>query len=159
MGRVAAPYGVRGWIKVQTLTESVDALLGYPTWWLGNEDHWRDHRLLAGRVHGGALIAQIEGVADRTGVAQIRGARIAVPRAALPAPPDGQYYWTDLVGLAVVNRQGEALGQVAEIFATGANDVIVVRGERERLIPFVEPVLREVDLERGRLLVDWEADY
>ena len=159
MGRVAAPYGVRGWIKVQTLTESVDGLLGYRAWWIGQSDLWSPRRLLEGRVHGDGLVVQIEGVADRDEAAKLRGASIAVPRAELPAAPSGQYYWADLIGLSVVNRQGETLGQVAEIFSTGAHDVIVVRGDRERLIPFVEPVLYEVNLDAARMVVDWGLDY
>ena len=159
MGRVAAPYGVRGWVKVQTLTESIEGLLAYNPWWIGRSDQWSPRRLLEGRVHGNGLIAQIEGVADRTDAVSLRGASIAVLRSELPAPPSGQYYWADLIGLSVVNRQGEALGQVAEVLSTGANDVIVVRGDRERLIPFVEPVLCEVDLGAARLVVDWELDY
>ena len=159
MGRVVAPYGVCGWIKVQTLTESVDGLLGYASWWFDQHGNWCNRRLLEGRVHGNGLVARIEGVADRTEAAKMRGASIAVPRSELPAPPSGQYYWADLVGLSVVNQQGESLGQVAEIFSTGAHDVVVVRGDRERLIPFVEPVLREVDLQGARLVVDWGSDY
>lgn len=159
MGRVAAPYGVRGWIKVQTLTESVGGLLDYGSWWIDADGEWRKWRLLEGRVHGSGLVARIEGIADRTEAAQLCGAPIAVPRAELPAPPSGEYYWADLMGLAVVNRQGEALGRVAEIFSTGAHDVVVVRGDRERLIPFVEPVLLEVDLAAARLVVDWGLDY
>ena len=90
----------------------------------------------------------------------MRGAAIAVPRSELPPPPSGQYYWADLLGLLVVNREGESLGQVAEIFATGAHDVVVVRGgDRERLIPFVEPVVCEVDVQGARLVVDWGSDY
>ena len=159
MGRVVAPYGVRGWIKVQTLTESVDGLLGYATWWFDQRGGWSNRRLLEGRVHGTGLVARIEGVEDRTEAAKMRGASIAVPRSELPAPPSGQYYWTDLIGLSVVNQQGESLGQVAEILTTGAHDVVVVRGDRERLIPFVEPVLREVDLQGARLVVDWGLDF
>jgi 16S rRNA processing protein RimM len=159
MGRVVAPYGVRGWIKVQTLTESVDGLLGYAFWWFDQSSNWSSRRLLEGRVHGNGLVARIEGIADRTEAAKMRGASVAVPRSELPAAPSGQYYWADLLGLSVVNQQGEVLGEVAEIFSTGAHDVVVVRGDRERLIPFVEPVLREVDLQGARLVVDWGLDY
>ena len=159
MGRIGTPYGVRGWMKVQTLTESVDGLLGYGSWWIDVDGKWCVRRLLEGRVHGNALLARIEGIADRSEAARLRGAPVAVPRSELPAPPSGQYYWTDLVGLSVFNREGDALGRIAEIFTTGAHDVIVVRGDRERLIPFVEPVLLEVDLAASRLVVDWGLDY
>ena len=159
LGRVRAPYGVRGWLVVQPLTDAVDGLLGFESWWLGAGTHWQPHRLLEGRVHRGGLVARVEGLEDRDAASGVRGAQVAVPRSQLPPPPEGQYYWSDLIGLRVENAQGEHLGVVAEIFATGANDVLVVRGERERLIPFIEPVLVSVDLGAGRLVVDWQADY
>lgn len=159
MGRILAPYGVRGWIKVRPQTESADGLLGYRTWWLGKQEEWRPYRLLRGRVHGAGLVAQLEGVEDRDQAAQLRGCEVAVPRSELPPAPEGEYYWVDLIGLDVVNREGVRLGQVVEIFATGANDVLVVRGDRERLIPFVEPVVVEVDVEGSLLTLDWGADY
>ncbi len=159
MGRVLAPYGVRGWISLRPLTEALDGLLGYERWWLGPGGDWRVCRLLEGRVHRNALVAHIDGFGDRDEAAAIRGWQVAIPRSALPPAPAGQYYWSDLVGLCVVNCQGEDLGRVAEIFSTGANDVVVVRGERERLIPFIEPVLVKVELARARLVVDWGADY
>lgn len=159
MGRVIAPYGVRGWIKVRPLTEAVDGLLDYKYWWLGPAGNRRLYQLLDGRVHRDGLVVCVSGVASREEAAQMRGWQIAVTRAELPPAPLGQYYWSDLVGLSVVNRNGQALGEVAEIFATGANDVLVVRGERERLIPFIETVLVSVELERSRLVVDWGVDY
>lgn len=154
-----APYGVRGWLVVQPLTEAVDGLLGFESWWLGAGTRWQAHRLLEGRVHRDGLVARLEGIQDRDAAFGVRGAQVAVPRSQLPPPPEGQYYWSDLIGLRVENAQGEHLGEVAEIFATGANDVLVVRGERERLIPFIESVLLSVDLGADRLVVDWQADY
>jgi 16S rRNA processing protein RimM len=111
-------------------------------------------------VHGGsALVARLEGIDDRDQAASLRSAQIAVPRSALPAAPKGEYYWADLIGLCVVNCEGVELGVVDEVFATGANDVLVVRGARERLIPFVQSVVIEVDLDALRLKVDWGAEY
>jgi 16S rRNA processing protein RimM len=159
MGRIVAPYGVRGWIKVRPQTESTDGLLGYRTWWLGKQGEWNSYQLLEGRVHGTDVVARLEGVADRDRAARLRGCDVAVPRSELPPAPAGEYYWADLIGLEVVNREGVRLGQIAEVFATGANDVLVVRGERERLIPFVEAVVVDVDLEGALLTLDWGADY
>lgn len=159
MGRIVAPFGVRGWIKVRPQTESADGLLAYRTWWLAAQDEWRAHRLLEGRVQGTDLVARLEGIEDRDRAAQLRGSQIAVPRSELPPAPEGEYYWSDLIGLSVVNREGVQLGRVAEIFATGANDVLVVRGERERLIPFIGPVVVEVNIEASVLTLDWGADY
>ena len=160
MGRIVAPYGVRGWLRVQPLTEALDGLLAYRSWWLGRQDQdWREHGLLEGKIHGAGLVVRLEGLDDRDQALRLAGSSVAVPRAALPPATDGEYYWCDLVGMTVVNLQGEVLGQVAEIFATGANDVLVVRGERERLIPFVAPVVERVELQHSRVLVDWHTDY
>lgn len=160
MGRIVAPYGVRGWVKVRPQTESVDGLLVYPTWWLACQDEWRPRQLVEGRVHGAQeLVARLEGIEDRDRAGELRGVPIAVLRSQLPPAPAGEYYWSDLIGLNVVNREGLCLGRVAEIFATGANDVLVVRGERERLIPFVEPYVLKVDMEASLLTLDWGADY
>ena len=159
MGRILAPYGVRGWLRVQPQTEEIDGLLGYRAWWIARGDDWQEHRLVEGRAQGAGLVVHLEGFDDRDKAAVVAGWRVAVPRAALPPVEDGEYYWCDLVGLTVVNLQGDVLGQVAEIFATGANDVLVVRGERERLIPFVGSVVERVEVENSRLLVDWDSDY
>ena len=159
MGRILAPYGVRGWINVAPQTESPDGLLSYRTWWLATGNEWQPYRLLEGRVHGSGLVARLAGIEDRDQAARLRGARIAVPRSELPPAPAGEYYWADLIGMRVVNREGAALGQVAEVFETGANDVLVVRGERERLIPFVAPVVLDVDVAAGLLTLDWGVDY
>jgi len=159
MGRILAPYGVRGWIKVSPQTEAIDGLLGYRTWWIARGDDWQEHKLVEGRAHGAGLVAHLEGFDDRDKAAAIAGWRVAVPRVALPPAQEGEYYWCDLVGMTVVNLQDDVLGQVAEIFATGANDVLVVRGDRERLIPFVASVVRQVEVEKARLVVDWGLDY
>jgi 16S rRNA processing protein RimM len=160
MGRVIAPYGVRGWLKIRPETEQPQSLLSYGTWRVGAEGEWRDFRVAEGRVHGGSeLVARLEGVVDRDQAAGLRSAQIAVARSALPPAPEGEYYWADLIGLDVVNCEGVGLGVVDEVFATGANDVLVVRGERERLVPFVQSVVIEVDLQASRLKVDWGAEY
>ena len=160
MGRVVAPYAVKGWIKLQTYTEYLDSLLDYEVWRLGRNGNWRDYRLLDGKVHGQTLLASLEGVGDRTAAEALMGLDVAVLRQEMPEAEEDEYYWDDLVGLDVVNLAGETLGRVAGLLETGANDVLQVRdGDRERLIPFVEAVVKEVDLEAGRPLVDWGLDY
>jgi 16S rRNA processing protein RimM len=159
MGRILAPYGVRGWLRVRPQTEAIEGLLAYRVWWLDCGGEWREHRLSEGRVHGAGLVVRLEGYDDRDQAVTIAGSRVAVPRSALPPAAEGEYYWCDLLGMTVVNLQGEVLGQVAEIFATGANDVLVVRGERERLIPFVDAFVERVEPEHSRVRVDWHSDY
>jgi 16S rRNA processing protein RimM len=159
MGRVAAPFGVQGWIKVQPFTKEVGGLKPFAVWWLGSGDNWREYPVAEAGVHGQTLIAKLAGCDDRDAAAALKGCEIAVPREQLPAAESDEYYWADLIGLAVVNTQGEALGTVSELLATGANDVLVVQGERERLIPFIAQVVLEVDLAARLIRVDWGADY
>jgi 16S rRNA processing protein RimM len=159
MGRVAAPYAVRGWIKVQTFTQHLDSLLDYPVWHLGKAGKWQAHTVLEARVHGSSVIAQLEGIDDRNAAEAATGMEIAVEREELPPAEENEFYWDDLVGLTVVNTQGETLGKVTGLLETGAHDVLKVSGEKERLIPFVQAIAREVDLEAGRIVVDWGSDW
>jgi 16S rRNA processing protein RimM len=162
MGRVTVPYGVRGWIKIHTLTDDPESLCDYPVWRLGRNGNWREVRVVAGRMQGNVLVAQLEGVDDRDAAAALRGSDVAVPRAELPAADEGEFYWADLIGLQVVNVEQHAFGRVARILQTGANDVLVVAAEAggaETLIPFIADVIRQVDLKSGRIVVDWGEDY
>jgi 16S rRNA processing protein RimM len=159
MGRVAGAFAVRGWIRLQVFTQRVDSLLDFPVWHVGRDGSWEQVEFEEAAAHGRTLVAKLKGVDDREQAAALRGCEVAVPRAALPASEAGEYYWSDLQGLRVVNLQGEPLGRVSGLLETGANQVLVVQGERERLIPFVDAVVSSVDLERGELVVDWGADY
>jgi 16S rRNA processing protein RimM len=159
MGRIVAPYGVRGWVKIEPYTDAVDGLFAYKTWWISRDGNWQAYRLTDGRTHGRHLVVRLGEVPDRDAATSIKGWKVAVPRSELPPVPAGEYYWADLIGLAVVNMDGEPLGVVEEIFSTGANDVMVVRAERERLIPFVENVIARVELSDARIVVDWRLDY
>jgi len=158
MGRVAAPFGIKGWIKVQTFTEATDGLLDYRSWWLGGGDSWKQYQVEESAVHGQVILAKLAGAEDREAVAKWKGLEIAVPREALPEA-DGMVYWTDLVGLRVVNREGIELGTVDSLLDNGAHGVLVVQGDRERLIPFVPVHVDGVELEAGRILVDWQQDF
>lgn len=159
MGRVAAPYGVKGWVKVHPYTEYLDSLLDYPVWRLGKSGAWRSYRVLEGRPHGRFLLAELEGVGDRDAAERLRGMDVAVARDELPELEEGEYYWDDLIGLEVVTVSGLSLGRVEGLLETGAHDVLRVVGERERLIPFTTPIVLEVDRSARRIRVDWEAEY
>jgi len=159
MGRVAAPYAVKGWIKVQPFTAYLDSLLDYPVWRLGRGGVWREYPVLEGRVHGQSVLACLEGIEGRDAAAALQGMEIAVARAELPPPEEGEYYWDQLIGLRVVNLQGEFLGQVSAVLEGGAQDVLRIVGDRERLIPFVAALVRNVDLAAGCIEVDWGLDY
>jgi len=159
MGRIAAPFGVRGWVRIQPDTAAPGSLLAYKTWWIGNDGDWWEVPVAEAKVHGSALAARLEGFQDRDAAAALRGKSIAVPRSQLPKARDDEYYWADLLGLRVVNGEGRELGSIAQILQTGANDVLVVQGERERLVPFIADVIREVDTAAGVVRVEWNAEY
>ena len=159
MGRIVAPFGVRGWLKIHPFTETAKSLLAYPSWWVGGGDDWQERAVTEAKAHGRAVIALLEGCADRDAALRLRGREIAIPRAQLPKARADEYYWADLIGLQVVNGAGQDFGSIVRVFATGANDVLVVHGERERLIPFIADVIGEVDLEAGRMRVNWDADF
>lgn len=159
MGRVVAPFGVRGWIKVEPYTATVGSLTAYPVWWIGDGAEWREQAVVHARAQGRIVVAQLAGCDDREQAAGFRGNRIAVPRASLPEAQANEYYWVDLIGLRVVNQAGLEFGAVVRILETGANDVLVVEGERERLIPFIADVVTAVEREAGLLRVNWDADF
>jgi 16S rRNA processing protein RimM len=164
MGRVIAPYGVNGWIKVQPFTQESRGLLDYSSWQVGREGAWQPRSVESAKVHGAAVVAKLAGITDRDQAAMLQGMRVAIARDQFPKAGAGEFYWADLVGLKVVNTAGIDLGTVSRVFETGANDVLVVEekvsgGARERLLPFIETVVRQVDVAGGMITVDWEADY
>ena len=159
MGRIVAPYGVFGWLKVLPDTELIDGLLDYKTWWIGKDNDWRELKVEEAKVHNEVIVVKLQGISERDGAFACKGKQVAVPRAALPKPDKNEYYWSDLIGLQVKNLQDIDFGKIIDVFATGANDVIVVTGERERLIPFINAVIIEVDTVAKAMLVDWDAEF
>ncbi len=159
LGRVTGLYGVKGWLRVRSYTEPREAILDYEEWLLFREGDPQCFRLAEGKRHGGTVIAKLEGCDDRDQAADLVGDDIGVPREALPETQHGEYYWADLEGLQVNGSDGRTLGKVAYLLATGANDVLVVQGDREILIPFVQnEVIKDVDFAAGVISVDWEWD-
>ena len=159
MGHVSAPFGIQGWIKVHPYTETNTGLTGYPIWWLGKNGSFQTYEVLEARAQGTEVVAKLKGFEDREAALTLRGMEVAVPRSELPKARRDEYYWTDLIGLTVLNTEGLTFGTVKNLLETGANDVLVVSGERERLIPFVRQVILDVDLQGGTIKVDWGADY
>src|SRR6478672_2771163 len=162
MGRIAGAFGIKGWVKIQTFTQSPDSLIGYPTWWLSGAEAngvsgtgineaggwhqneargWQQNKVEEAAVHGRLLIAKLSGIDDRNAAEQLKGREVAVPRSELPANQPGEYYWAELIGLSVTNLQGVPLGRIGKLLETAAQQVLLVEGERERLIPFIESVV------------------
>lgn len=166
LGRIVAPYGVQGWVKVQVFGDDPQAWAGMDAWWLGSdeslpEEAWQPWTLSACRAQGKGLVARFAGIADRTAAETLIGRYVGAPREALPKTAKDEFYWADLIGLEVVNLVGERLGRVAELIRAGAHEVLDVRDEAKvsHLMPFVAAVVRQVDLAGRRIQVDWERDW
>ncbi len=160
VGRIVGVFGVRGWVKVQSYTNPRENLLKYQPWLIRNADQVYERALLDSRLGTKGIVALLAGCTDPTTALPLVGCEISVPREVFPAPEDGEYYWADLVGLRAFTLDGVDLGTVVHLVETGANDVLVVRGDRERLIPYLpEQVVRSVDLAERRLLVDWDPEF
>jgi 16S rRNA processing protein RimM len=159
LGQITGLFGVRGWVKVYSYTEPREAVLNYDRWLLSGKDGWHEATVAEGQRHGKTVIVRIDGYDDRDQAARLIGTEIGIPREELPEAGGDQFYWSDLEGLAVVHRDGTELGKVDHLLETGAHDVMVVKGDQERLIPFVmKEVVLGVDLASGKIKVDWEWD-
>ncbi|MFO7857626.1 MAG: ribosome maturation factor RimM [Ectothiorhodospiraceae bacterium] len=160
LGRISGLFGVAGWVRVYSYTDPRENILKYPEWQLGLSDGWRQWRMTDGRRQGKAVVARLDGVDDRDQARALIGSEIAIPRSALPPAAEGEYYWADLQGLRVYNTDGRDFGVVTRLMETGANDVLVVEGERERLIPMVPGAyVVRVEPGSGFLEVDWDPDF
>ena len=159
LGQVVGVFGIKGWVKVRSDTDPPSNILSYNPWYLAKNTEYHPLELVAGQRHNKGLIAQLTGCEDRDAAAALVGSNIAVLRSQLPATAEGEYYWSDLIGLEVYTRQLKHLGRVTNLMQTGANDVLVVQGDEEILIPYVwNHYIYKVDLEAGRIEVDWEID-
>ncbi|WP_428355211.1 ribosome maturation factor RimM [Methyloprofundus sp.] len=160
VGKVSGIFGVRGWIKVYSYTETRENILTYSPWTLIRGQESKEVQVIDGRRHGKTVVARLEGLDDRDEAAALNGWEIYIHADQLPKARRGEYYWADLVGLQVKSVEGVDFGTVEQMLETGANDVVVVSGERERLIPFLQgQTIINIDLLAGEMLVDWDADF
>jgi 16S rRNA processing protein RimM len=159
VGHILGAQGIKGWVRVFSNTSPRDNIVNYSPWIIEQGDEFKVVSV-SGRSQGKNIVARLEGCENRSAAEALTGCRILINPAQLPDLQAGEYYWSDLIGLQVESLQGEPLGVVASILETGADDVLVLSGERERLIPFViGDIVHEVDLLRQRLVVDWLPDY
>lgn len=172
LGRITAPYGVQGWLRLHPFGDDPGRWREIERWWLGEEENdfsgWRAYPLQAMRLQGKAWVVKLVGVDDRGGAEQMVGQYFGAPKSALPKVEQGEYYWADLIGLSVVNLANEPLGRVADMIESGAHAVLVVEeaidgdagdNKTRRLLPFVGHVVKEVDVPAGMMRVDWERDW
>ena len=154
-------FGVQGWVKVYSYTAQQEDILGYDPWYLRSKgSNWEQTKVISGKRQGKGLVARIEDVTDRDLALSLNGYEIGVQREDLPAPSKDEYYWTDLVGLEVVSTENRSFGNIEYLFETGANDVMVVKGERERWLPWIiGDVVKSVELSVGKVVVDWDPEF
>ena len=158
LGYISAAHGIKGWVRVWSDTDPRTGIFDYQPWMVGENN--RVMRVLQGRQQGKHLVAELQGVSDRDTAEGLSGQQIAVFREQLPELEKAQYYWADLIGLSVITQDGRDLGTIREMVATGANDVMLVQGDKERLIPFIDKVyVKRVDLGEKRVEVDWDPDF
>jgi 16S rRNA processing protein RimM len=182
VGAITDAYGIKGWLKITPhagVSSSGGALLRAKSWWLMRGGVRCAVQILASRVHGAVVVAQFSGCVDRDAALALRGCTVHVRRADFPALGRNEHYWVDLIGLAVVNEAGDALGRVVDLIDNGAHSILCVEYAQagngndgreadnadrhitklERLIPFVDAYVKAVDPSGRRIVVDWGVDY
>ena len=162
VGEISGVFGVKGWVKVFSLTEPRENILHYSPWTLKKGNEVKEVALVDGRKQGKSVVAFIEGISDRDVAATYAGWKILIDKSQLPKSSGDEYYWADLVGLSVETELGVNLGKVDHLLETGANDVLVVLDEEkeERLIPFLQgQVVKDIDLDASTMIVDWDPDF
>ena len=158
LGYISAVHGIKGWVKVHSWTRPLEAVLEYQPWLLGDDK--RPVKIVDGRKQGKGLVALLPGFENREDAASLVGQQIFVERDQLPATAEDEYYWSDLEGLEVHTTEGVLLGRVEKLMETGANDVLVIRGKREHLVPFIQgQYVKRVDLDSGLIEVDWDPEF
>ncbi len=161
IGKISAVFGVKGWLKVFSYTDPKENIFNYSPWKIKRNQQQEVVQIQQGKVHGKNLIVQLGGVDDRTQAEQYLGWDILIEKNQLEQPAEDEYYWVDLIGLAVMTEQGFDLGQVDHLIETGANDVLVTKqNDHERLIPLIfDQVIKDIDLDKGLIRVDWDPDF
>lgn len=160
VGKITGAFGVKGRVKVFSYTDPKENIIKYSPWKLTREDEVREVEVIGGKLQGKAIVAQIKNVANRDEAEKLSGWDISVSYSQLPATEVDEYYWQDLIGLKVETVEGVVLGKIDYLLETGANDVVVVKGERERLIPFLQgDTIINIDLEAGIMTVNWDPEF
>ena len=160
MGYIKGVFGVKGWVKIHTDTEYTDRLLDFPQWQLSKDGQIQTVTIAESKINDDELLVRFEGIADRNAAALLRGYTIEIDRSSFADTEDDEYYWADLVGLTVFNREQLNLGTISSLMDTGAHDVLVVDGDFGRkLIPFVAQYIDEVNIPQKKICVDWGSDY
>jgi 16S rRNA processing protein RimM len=167
LGKVGAVYGIKGWLKIHSFTDDQEAILDYFPWSLKLGNKVQSVEITDWRKHNNGLVVKVAGIDDRDIAQKLVGSEIFVSEDALSDLPEGEFYWRDLIGMAVVTDKGYDLGRVSDIMETGANDVLVVKanlkdgfGKKERLIPYLmDQVILSISAEDKQICVDWDPGF
>jgi 16S rRNA processing protein RimM len=166
VGKVTTAFGIKGWVKIHSFTDPMTGLLDYKNWYLKVKGQWQPYNVKEAKPQGKGIVAKFQSVDDRDQALALSQTDIAVLTTDLPQLADDEFYWSQLVGLTVVNKNGELLGKIDHLFNSGApHDVMSVKGyegsldQQDRLIPYVNAVVGKIDLDAGEMQVDWEADF
>lgn len=159
LGRFGAAYGVRGWLHLISFTDPIDNILHYAEWHVKHSNDWETLHLENSKVHGKGLIVKLKEINDREKAREYTNDEIAVPRESLPKLEEDEHFWHDLIDMTVITKTGITLGAIKNIIETGSNDVFIVSGERERLIPYTDDVVIEIDKIKKTITVDWDPEF
>lgn len=162
VGKISGAFGVKGWVKIYSFTDPRENILSYSPLYLSQKGEWVEVKVVEGRLQGKGVVMSLGGVTDRDQVLPLVGVELAIAKTQIKPAGKDEYYWSDLIGMSVVNLQDEQLGQVDSLLENGAHDVLVVvnKDKTERLIPFVlDDIVELVDLDNNVIRVDWELDY
>ncbi len=160
LGKISGVFGVKGWVKIYSHTSPLEQIISYSPLYLKNKGGWKPVKILNGQKQGKGVVAHFEGVDDRDKAFSLIGTELGIEHHQLSELPDNSYYWADLEGLQVITVEGIDLGTLSWIFETGSNDIMVVKGDSERFIPWIrDDVIKSVSLEDSRIVVDWDPDF
>mgnify|MGYP006098823785 FL=1 len=160
MGKIVGSHGIKGWLKIQPFTEELKTLGKFSSWFLSKDEiEWKEFKVESCSVQGRTMLSKIEHIDDRNDADRFKGFLIGINKVNLPILEKGKYYWSDLIGLEVISQSGFNFGVIDSIMETGSNDVLVVKNDKETLIPYLNNVVLKIDLEKKNILVDWDENF
>ncbi|MDD5276383.1 MAG: ribosome maturation factor RimM [Methylovulum sp.] len=160
VGKISGVFGIKGWLKVFSFTDNREDILGFTPWVLKKSGETKVFNVLDGMLQGKTVVAHLKGVNDRDQAATFMGWDIFITPEQLPKAVEGEYYWSDLIGLKVETNQGVQMGVIDSLLETGANDVLIIKGDRERAVPFLQgQTVLDIDLQAGKMIVDWDPEF
>ncbi|UAA40120.1 ribosome maturation factor RimM [Paraneptunicella aestuarii] len=167
VGKIGAPHGIRGWVRINSYTEELEGIFNYSPWLISVQGEVKEYKVTSWKLQNKSVVAKLEGIDSRNDIELLKNADIEVSVEQLPELQDDDYYWRDLIGLNVVTESGYDMGTVEQLFETGANDVMMVKanmndayGAKQRMIPYLyDQVIKKVDLQAKSIIVDWDPGF